>query len=164
MIDRIFENSNLSVAILSSLIGLVITLIGFYYLFKSKESKSWDSTEGEILTSDVIKEFNNNSEGNNLMYKPEICYSFSVNGQQFISNKIRIMFNFSTNWSTRAYRLVKKYPINSKVTVFYDANNPEDSVLEPGIKFEIIVMIIIGFLITLISFYFVNNYGFFELF
>lgn len=156
------ENLNLTFSILFAMVGLVLFAIAVYFLIMAIETKSWVSTEGIILVSDVIR----NSLGSNstgISYKPEICYSFLVGNKKYISNQIRSFINYYTSWSARAYKLTDKYPINSKITVYYNSVDPNESVLEPGIKVENIVFMMFGFLITVISLCFAKNYGLFEL-
>jgi hypothetical protein len=51
--------------------------------------------------------------------------------------------------------VVAKYPIGEKVEVYYNKNQPNNSVLEPGISIGSIVLALFGFLLTSIGIFMV---------
>jgi hypothetical protein len=163
MLDKIFENPPLSISVFICLVGLSLTVLALYYLVKANESLKWEQTEGKVLTSDVVKNsYRSSGGGYSTTYKAEICYSYIINQERFIADKINVFFNFSSTFSIRANRLVAKYPKDSKTTVYYDPNNPNDCVLEPGIKSEMVVFMLIGLLIATIAFAYALSHGLFE--
>jgi hypothetical protein len=140
--DFINEYYKLIISIGCSTIGLGILLYSRQFYVKGRESLNWQITDGTILTSDVIKEMNNSGDHNySMLYRAEVCYSYKILNEKFVSNKISFMPNFSTSSSKLAYKRTLKYAANSKVQVYYNPTNPEEAVLEPGVKTEHIVFL-----------------------
>ena len=54
-------------------------------------------------------------------------------------------------------KLVEKYPKETKVIVYFDRLNEKESVLETGIKYQIIIGFILGLIITGIGLTFLRN-------
>lgn len=106
----------------SILVGLMQLVTSFRELWQSRKSRQWDMTEGHILKS---------------QWGPKgyayIEYAFEVAGTGFMSNRIKIGNYFTYGWYTKAEKLlIGRYPAGKTVPVFYDRNNPIESVLEIG--------------------------------
>ncbi len=117
---------------------------------------NWITTTATIISSEVITKKNSDSA---VVYTPEICYSFKVQGEEYFSNRIRFLSGYESNSSAKAYEVTKKYPANSQVTIYYNPLKPKDSVIEPGVKTENIVFLVIGLallVIPLVVAYFLN--------
>jgi hypothetical protein len=101
-------------------------IAGFY---KAVKSNSWPTATGIILSSQVIK-----PSGKSTKYIADIKYSYKSNNKEYHSNK----FNASNarGISGWARNVVKQYPINSSAKIYYNPDNPEDSVIEPGLQYE----------------------------
>lgn len=128
---------------------VMLFLLFTYLLFKSLETKRWVSTEGKILSKEVDKGALKNNESH--LYTANIKYSYNVNGKEFVSKRI-----FYGNWiaiSTpfSAQETVKRYK-KTNVTVYYNPNNPKESVLEQGIN-RLICRILLPFIIFAIVIY-----------
>ncbi len=109
------------------LIGLAIMASGWMTYRKSSQATNWLTTTGTITTSEVIR-----STGGKLSYSGHVVYQYSVQGKSHVSSHVSIaelMGIFDTGQS-EALAKVKKYPINSTVTVYYDPQNPQRAVLE----------------------------------
>ncbi|MCJ7447207.1 MAG: DUF3592 domain-containing protein [Bacteroidales bacterium] len=79
--ESITANPKLLVALLFSFIGFILSIIGILNYRKAKNSICWPTAIGTILTSDVKKETSSSSNnGTVTTYKPEICYSYKVEG------------------------------------------------------------------------------------
>jgi hypothetical protein len=158
----LISNQQLILAIILFIAGLIDILIILYYWLKSIESKKWETTNGKILTSDVSK-MRDTNEGDSILYKPEICYSYNVFSEKYISNRIRILFNYYSSSSLRSFKLTNKYPKDSNVVVFYNPNKPSEAVLEPGLKMDLIIVFVLALLFGVVSFYFSYKNGIFDL-
>ena len=67
--------------------------------------------------------------------QPQIKYKYSVNGQQYIGSKIYI--NDKGVWTEdQILRELKEYAKSSNIPVYYDPENPEESVLKKKITYE----------------------------
>jgi hypothetical protein len=165
--DTFVSNFKLIVPLAFSLIGLIFTVIGLILYKKAKRTSNWQATYGTILLSEIKKStgssFKTGTNQSNYnysnIYTPEICYSYNVLSQEYNSNKIGVFGSLGTSSSVRAFNITKKYPVNSRVTVYYNPDNPKDSVLEQGVKSENIVFLVIGvalLVIPLIVVYFLT--------
>jgi hypothetical protein len=161
--DFINEHLKLIISFGSMAIGLVIFLYSIYYFVKAGNTKYWRVTEGIILTSDVVKEKDNSEKhGYSWMYKAEICYSYAILKEKFVSNKICFLLNFSSSSSRLAYERTIKYPPGTSVEVYYNPVNPGEAILEPGVKDDHIVFLVLSGVVFLAASGFVIYFLFIE--
>jgi len=133
----------------SQIVGLVVSfLVGLALIYYSVDlsinaikTKKWTTTIGTIISSE-IKSTSMSKGGTG--YIPKIYYSYKVGAQVYSSTKIRSIPYGRSKTTTTAERIIKKYPVNSNVTVYYNPNELKDSVLEPGIKFANILVLLLG--------------------
>ena len=60
-----------------------------------------------------------------------MVYQYEVNGQSYQGQRIKASDKFmSIRISGEAQATVARYPAGSRVTVYYDPNNPSESALE----------------------------------
>ena len=125
----------LMIAVPVILILLIISgLIAFFIVLKIKntaiKSKKWPSVEGVI-------EFSNwQTVGEPFDVKPWVRFKYSVNGKEYISNKLSLW------WSSRRYlagkntmnKIQADYPVGKSVKVFYDPANPRMGILYTGLN------------------------------
>ena len=138
--------------------GLIIAFVGVRGLVKAKASVDWPSSQGKIVSSSLES---HRSTGNNsrssTTYHADILYEFSVEGTTF--NGTRVAYgDYGTSNPSRARRIVNRYPKEKSVTVYYMPENPEECLLEPGLKAQSwvlpglgLVFFIIGILIAYFS-------------
>lgn len=141
--DFIAEHSKLIISIVSSLIGLGIFSVSMYYSLKAKASANWHTIEGVVLNSEVVKEKSGSGSESSVLYRADVCYTYEILNEKFVSSKISFMPKFSTTSSSSAYKKTINYPSGSKVCVYYNPTNPEEAVLEPGVKTEHILLLAI---------------------
>ncbi len=100
-------------------------------LEEAKESEHWPMVEGTITVSELNKTRNN--DGND-MYSAHVHYSYSVDGKAFSSSGITAV-DGSTSIKSSVKSILRKYAKGTKVSVYYDPEFPETTVLEPGTGF-----------------------------
>lgn len=64
-------------------------------------------------------------------YHPDITYQYTVNGQQYINNRFAQRPTL-INRESIIQRVLEKYPVGQKVTVYYNPANPQDAYLQKG--------------------------------
>jgi len=116
--------------------GLIVAFVGVRGLVKAKASVDWPSSLGKIVSSSLES---HRSTGNNgrssTTYHADILYEFSVEGTTF--NGTRVAYgDYGTSNPSRARRIVNRYPKEKSVTVYYMPENPEECLLEPGVKLQ----------------------------
>ncbi len=122
-------SSEIMVPFIFVLIGIGISFSAILILLKAKRTLYWSSTTGFVKSSEVT--ISQNSKGAS-RYRPEICYSYTVHGNEYVSNRIESMDGFLS--SVKAYKKTSQYPKGSQILIFYNPDKPADSVIEPGVK------------------------------
>jgi hypothetical protein len=97
-------------------------------------SEAWPSVTGEITLSDVTHSVRQSSSGGNKWrYIPRLEYRYEIDGAEFTNDNIQFV---SVSWEFKdrfkAERVTKPYPVGRKIDVFYDPEDPEESVLQKG--------------------------------
>lgn len=119
--------------------GSVLTLAGLKLIHNARESLYWPKTEGVITQSFMDWDRHRQQYAN-------IRYSFIVNGEKITGFQISAK---DTNISDE--ELLKKYPVGKKVIVYYDPENPENSLLEPGYSWQSYQAFVLGIIFLLIA-------------
>jgi len=153
-------------AIVFIVLGIVMVFGSFNMAQKAEEVKIWPSTAGEIIKSEIEKGWTRVGTGNKrrrVPYeKPLIEYSYMVNGQSLVGDKVSFgLAEGSTTTSTGtqlgpvgvekheivkspAREIVDKYTVGAEVMVYYNPGNPSDAVLEPSASSNSNVLLIAG--------------------
>ncbi|MBI2441031.1 MAG: DUF3592 domain-containing protein [Lentisphaerae bacterium] len=111
-------------------VGASVAFFGVRGLIRAKASVDWPATQGRVVASSV--EYQDSDEGSGT-YHAEVMYDFSVNDTTFSGNRVAYGDYGSSNPS-HARRIVNRYPKGKSVTVYYLPGNPEECLLEPGLK------------------------------
>ena len=103
--------------------GAALLLLGAYYLYQGIISMQWRSVEGRILYSHA-------RGGPN----PEtlLWYEYHVNDRRYLASNYRNGGN-ATPFLNVAEEAAKRYPQGRVVAVYYDPQNPQNALLEPGL-------------------------------
>ena len=113
--------------------GAILLMIGAGNVQDSWNSKSWPSVEGTVNQAEVRSHASRGSRNSrsSTSYSIDLDYSYSVDGTELTGNRLRFgEINF--NRRQRADEKAKLLAAAKTVKVFYDPDEPEKSVLEPG--------------------------------
>ena len=163
-------NFNLFEDKIKSLGGLFVIMIGvLIFLFhlltvkKSNEVKTWKTVEGTIIESTIDRSHRSRCSKpssrralisietcrDETLYKPHIVYEYTVKGQKYTSNSIRLnAFSWSSS-AMDATSIIVSYPLKSTVTVYYNKNNPSESYLNTEYNSIPLIISIVTILIGL---------------
>ena len=115
----------------------IFSLIGAYLLRKSWRlgiaSQDWPTAEGRFVES----RFESNSDGYELIIK----YEYSVKGHDFQGDTYSYR-GFSTDMASLE-EITNRYPVNSKVKVYFDPKSAKTSLLEPGVDLSAYIIAIV---------------------
>lgn len=140
--------------------GIVFALFGYGLSFwfaspkmeLAESSKDWPSVTGSIITSEVI----NSRRSKGTMYSPKVAYSYIVEGKHLENSALDNGAAWSSSNSSTSYAIVNKYSQGSRVPVYYNPQNPSQSVLETGIPSSLtwayrggLVALVLGLLVVL---------------
>jgi hypothetical protein len=149
------QKSNWLGSCLSALLAMGIFLVigaglaywGWNILQDARASSSWPTAEGLVTNSEVSH--SSDAEGGDT-YSPEVTYTYTVRDSLYENNTIKFGENAYDSRRT-ADRIAASYPSGKTVTVYYDPENPDRSVLEPGVSAGSYIVLGIGVLFILIS-------------
>jgi hypothetical protein len=138
--------------------GVIFIIIGTIFLvlivgdvWDAVNSRGWDKTQGEIISSEVEVYVSSDSEGDStVMYSAEIEYNYSINGILYRSSKIGFT-EYSTSSAESMQEIVDSFPVGSTVTVYHHPNDVNDVVIMPGMSTPLWVMVGFGLLMPLIG-------------
>lgn len=142
-------------------IGGVFLLVGFLFVVIAliqrgnigRVKRTYQPIVGRVLHSEV--EERSDSEGG--AYYPVVSYEYNVNGHRYQSNKLSLGSEVGRGSRSAVERRVSRYIVGQPVQVYYNPNNPTQSVLELkspsssllmflGLLFIMIVAVIAGVL------------------
>jgi hypothetical protein len=121
-------------------------------------SRRWPTASGRILSSEVSSSVTvGGGEGGpqQPVSDPVVSYEYEVQGQRYTASRV----SFQGTWPTLdvAIEVVVRYPAGTSVTVWYDSEDPESAVLEPGAGLFPYFQMLMGFLIIGIGMLFQLN-------
>ena len=123
--------------ILFAVVGAGFLYLGYYLYKKSQAQKSWPSTEGKVITSEVIVSMVRSHRTGTTPgyrkrhYKPFVVFEYTVNGKKYTSDKVSLS-KYHSGLKLYAEEVIEKYPQKKDVTVYYDPNDLNIGILEPG--------------------------------
>jgi hypothetical protein len=124
--------------ILASIAGLALTILATNNSMNAIKTKSWPTTQGTVITSEVIR---------SSKYVPKVIYTYDIDTNAFSSDKIDLTNYAHYKYKDDAAKEADKYPVDAKVTVYYNPDKHNEAILEPGIKGQHIFMFLIGLVI-----------------
>ena len=131
---------------------------GVHKFFKGRVSQSWPSVEGVILSSQVEKYETTVGEyvTDVTRYRPLIQFQYQVGDEVYEGGRFRLIKANSIE-AAGAQVVVGRYPASARVLVYYNPEDPADSLLEhPYLKgivlgYGLIVLILGGALLLMIK-------------
>lgn len=137
---------------LMGIVFIVVGILGFQFIAGPvsdvfNTSGKWLQTEGEITNAEVLAF---RSQGQT-MYRASLVYKYAVDGKAYHSDQIQPAIS-STSFRYFPQRKVKLHPIGSKVPVFYNPDQPDEALLEPGMGMLKYLFYTIPFFFILIGF------------
>jgi len=116
--------------------GMAMIVRWVYLMYRAIHSKNWPSNFGTITSSEIVRVGRSS-------WLPKITYKYSANEEEFEGKRIRLSSS-SCSMQCLAQKVLDNYPLNSPVSVFYNPNNPKDSVLSPGVTMRILELLLGG--------------------
>jgi hypothetical protein len=122
-----------------ALLGLGMAIMGFFKYQEAQESISWPRTDGIVKSSSVRNDLDSKQNG----YTPNVVYEYKVANVTYTSDRMELN-TAPTNNKSAVRVLVHKYPVGSKVTVYYNPEDPSKALLSPGGISNGLTSIIVG--------------------
>lgn len=137
--------------VFSFVVGMLLSVAGIYHLAIASSdtvyalsSYAWPDVKGSIVKSRIDVRNNHTLNKSHInVYYPEIEYIYSVVDKNYIGSTIGVS-DYGSSERNHAEVLVSRYEIGSTVDIYYDPENPSQSLLEPGLKGFLVLRIILG--------------------
>ncbi|MDP3441966.1 MAG: DUF3592 domain-containing protein [Ignavibacteria bacterium] len=136
-----------------SLVAFSFIAISGYNMYRGYKSSTWPSVRGNILKSEISERrySGTKSSGRKTEYHASVDYQYEVIGKMYFSNSISYKAS-KTSYSAAMIEL-QKYPENSGHVVYYNPENPEESVLDPGMGTLNLIFIGLPLIVWLLFFF-----------
>lgn len=127
------------IACFGSVIILLFNGVMGHGVWRQFESSRYPFTTGEITHSEMTRHMTIRNPQTSTTYGSvvsytygvDIRYNYVVNGRHFFGTRYRYDFGFSDySWAANA---VAEHPVHSQSKVYFDANDPSDSILSPDL-------------------------------
>ena len=145
---------------LFKLAGILFILIGINTIYQAYKSSSWPSVQGKIISSEIkshsstYTDTTTNRTKNETVYDAQINYRYVVNGITYSNDDVKVGGTIKTNTSVWARKLLDKYPREKVVNVYYNPEDPFQSVLEKGFHLSTWAFLAVGLAIFIFAIYF----------
>lgn len=142
---------NVSAGALGLVIALPLLLQGCWNMLQAFRSTSWPSTDGVVISSGTKhSETRAGRRSSGTAVAANIQYSYQVDGVTYHNDTVRLGNVYASDLFGIASATVKRHPAGPE-TIYYDAQNPGISVLEPGIHASLCLPTGAGLLFTILS-------------
>ena len=146
------------------LVALVIPaicgIIGFFLLQMASSqvggylsSRGWEEAEGTV----IISELQTQEQGDSEVYRALVVYEYSVGRRPFEGNQFAFGSETYVPYREDVEAVIDQYTIGDSVTVFYNPNDPSESVLSRDIFPAAWGFFIIGFVLVAAAVLFAIN-------
>ena len=140
-------NKRVLVGVFVILFGIIISIFGFKTLNELNNAKNWNKTLGVITYSGTEQSSVSLGKGGyKSIYYANISFNYSVNGVNYSSDRATL-----TKTSGNYRELLDKYPANKTVDVYYDSNDPGNSILEINFNWNDFVLPIVGIIFIILG-------------
>lgn len=133
-----------------AIIAAAMSLVGPFVLFETFKtsltafrSRSWPNAIAIITKSQIVELIS----PKRTRYDLELVYRFSVDGNDYLGSR-RAFGDRALSTNEEAQAELLNYANGTHHTVWYDSNDPAQSVLERGLTFDNFFLPIVGLLMT----------------
>jgi hypothetical protein len=129
-------------------LGSMIFLgVGLWMINKGIQSENWDKGTATITSSEIEKTESRSKDAQGFTqtstsYSVRVTYAYTVEGNNYEGNTVGFG-TMSHNERTDAQEELKSYPQGKSIDVYYDPENPSDSVLKKGVFWPMYIVIVV---------------------
>jgi hypothetical protein len=121
--------------------------VGLWMINKGIQSENWDKGTATITSSEIEKTESRSKDAQGLTqtstsYSVRVTYAYTVEGNNYEGNTVGFG-TMSHNERTDAQEELKSYPQGKSIDVYYDPENPSDSVLKKGVFWPMYIVIVV---------------------
>lgn len=111
------------------ILGGLVLFFGVRNILHAGASTSWPTVSGVVRDSGVESE----SGENGATYHARIWYEYTADGIKHSGSRVAFG-DYGSSDPSHAQNIVNRYPVGMGVTVHYLSSNPDESVIETGVK------------------------------
>lgn len=132
-----------------TIIGIALTIFwGIPTARNAMQSQKWPSVDGRITISSVSESHSSNN--NDLIYTAKVAYEYTVNNVGHVGSTVAFG-DYGSSDPAHAGSIVSRYPVGKIVNVYYNPDESQTSVLEPGTGWSSFMGLIVGALFSLVG-------------
>lgn len=135
--------------------GFSALFSGMGNLVKGFESYSWERETATIVESRVIQTNRGQSKKASRKYAPIITYSYLINEEEYLSDKV--LFGFISSFrlfsssKVNAKKWTEKYPVGANVNIYVNPDKKSESVILNGAKISSLFLPLLGVILLIIG-------------
>lgn len=121
--------------VIEKIVGVVVLFVAFgaiagagYFFLKSQRTSDWPSVEGVITKSSTRIQREPGTSGTPTTIA-DVWYTFVIDGVEYRNDTISLS-QYGSSSASHAVKEARRYPVGSRVIVYYNPENHFDSVLE----------------------------------
>jgi hypothetical protein len=139
-------------------LGSMIFLgVGLWMINKGIQSENWDKGTATITSSEIEKTESRSKDAQGFTqtstsYSVRVTYAYTVEGNNYEGNTVGFG-TMSHNERSDAQEELKSYPQGKSIDVYYDPENPSDSVLKKGVFWPMYIVIVVMVIMLIGSFW-----------
>lgn len=124
----------------------MIYIFAKIYYFYTFTVKSWQKTEGKIITSEFV--YNQKKDSDNDTWEQSIKYQYCINGINFTNNLMSKNIKLSSTIKDVVKKMSTEYTKGQKITVTYNPKNPKESVIDDKFNYYTLVFCFVALLMV----------------
>ena len=133
--------------------SMIFLGVGLWMINKGMQSENWDKGTATITSSEIEKTESKSKDAQgftqtSISYSVRVKYSYIVEGSNFNGNTVGFG-TMSHNERSDAQEELKSYPKGKTIDVYYDPENPSDSVLNKGVFWPMYIVIVVMVIILI---------------
>ena len=149
---------NILFSIVFLIVGIGLSLYGITIVKDARESSSWPTVQGTVMSSKVVSERHTTGTGSkrrtSILHGADVRYKYIVGSYEYSSNRISFS-DYKSGSKKRAQKIADRYSRGTTVNVHYDPNIPGDAVIETGTSLSSFIPLGSGFIFFIVGIIFV---------
>ena len=133
--------------------SMIFLGVGLWMINKGMQSENWEKGTATITSSEIEKTESKSKDAQGFTqtstsYGVSVKYSYTVEGGNYEGNTVGFG-TMSHNERSDAQDELKSYPKGKTIDVYYDPEDPSDSVLNKGVFWPMYIMIVVMVIILI---------------
>jgi hypothetical protein len=127
--------------------GLLVLIFAIAFMRIVRQASQWPVTRGRIVAAGVERYEDWRDDQSDYAslrrrYKASVVYTYEVNGRQYTGDRVRLGVIVSATLPGWAKRMAAQYPVGSEVEVYYNPQDPGESVLHPHSRLHYLLWLV----------------------